>query len=227
MPENQWTEVDTFIAGHLTPPDESLDAVLRSSEAAGLPPIQVAPNQGKLLYLLAKMLQARNILEIGTLGGYSSIWLGRALPADGHLISLEADPKHAEVARANISRAGLDRVVEVRLGRALDVLPKLAAGGAGPFDLIFIDADKPPYPEYFDWAIKLSRKGSVIVADNVVRHGEVIDESDDDPGVRAIRRLYDRIGSNPHVSATAIQTVGVKGYDGFIIALVTADPTPA
>jgi predicted O-methyltransferase YrrM len=173
--------------------------------------------------LLAQIQGARNILEIGTLGAYSTIWLARALPADGHLITLEYDPKHAEVARANIARAGLANLVELRLGSALETLPRLVAEGAGPFDLIFIDADKPGYPDYFKWALKLSRRGSVIVADNVVRDGEVIDPASDDPRVQGMRRFNELLAAEPRVSATEIQTVGSKGYDGFALAVVVAD----
>jgi predicted O-methyltransferase YrrM len=178
--------------------------------------------QGKLLHLLARSIGARNVLEIGTLGGYSTIWLARALPDGGRLISLEADPRHAEVARANIARAGLDTRVEVRLGMALNLLPELAAEGGPPFDFVFIDADKPNNAAYFDWALKLSRPGSIIVVDNVVRDGDVIDAVSDSPTVQGVRRFLERLAVEPRVSATAIQTVGTKGYDGFAIALVTS-----
>jgi predicted O-methyltransferase YrrM len=220
---DQWTAVDRYITDLLVPPDPALDAALQASAAAGLPAINVAPNQGKFLMLLAQIQGARNILEVGTLGAYSTIWLARALPADGHLITLEADPKHAEVARANIARAGLAQVVELRLGPALETLPRLAAEGAGPFDLIFIDADKPGYPDYFRWALKLSRRGSVIIADNVVRDGAVIDPASDDPRVQGMRRFNELLAAEPRVSATEIQTVGSKGYDGFALALVISD----
>jgi predicted O-methyltransferase YrrM len=220
---DQWTAVDRYITDLLVPPDPALDATLQASAAAGLPAINVAPNQGKFLMLLAQIQGARNILEVGTLGAYSTIWLARALPADGHLITLEADPKHAEVARANIARAGLAQVVELRLGPALETLPRLAAEGAGPFDLIFIDADKPGYPDYFRWALKLSRRGSVIIADNVVRDGAVIDPASDDPRVQGMRRFNELLAAEPRVSATEIQTVGSKGYDGFALALVISD----
>jgi predicted O-methyltransferase YrrM len=220
MTHEQWTAVDRYITDLLVPPDPALDGALEASDAAGLPPINVSPNQGKLLHLLARLQGARTILEIGTLGGYSTIWLARALPADGRLITLEIDPKHAEVARANIARAGLSEVVELRLGRALDTLPQLAAEGRGPFDLIFIDADKPNNPDYFAWALKLSRRGSLIIADNVVRNGAVINAASSDPSVQGVRRLNELLAAEPRVSATAIQTVGSKGYDGFAIALV-------
>jgi predicted O-methyltransferase YrrM len=219
MTKRQWTAVDRYFAERLMAPDAALDAAREASWEGGLPDIAVAPNQGKLLHLLARMQGAKRILEIGTLGGYSAIWLARALPPGGKLICLEYDPMYAEVARANIARAGLADRVDVMTGRALDTLPKLS----GPFDFIFIDADKMSYPDYFRWALKLSRRGSVIVVDNVVRDGEVIDAKSTDPGVTGSRRLMDAIAAEPRVSATAIQTVGVKGHDGFAIALVVAD----
>jgi predicted O-methyltransferase YrrM len=218
-----WTAVDRYINELFVPPDDALDAALDASAAAGLPAIDVAPNQGKLLYLLARMKGARTILEIGTLGGYSTIWLARALPAAGRLISLEADARHAVVARANIARAGLAEIVEVRVGKALNSLPRLAAEGAGPFDMVFIDADKEGNPQYFEWAMKLARRGSVIIADNVVRDGAVIDAKSRDADIRGIRRFNETVAADPRVSATAIQTVGSKGYDGFAVVLVTAD----
>ncbi|WP_437718022.1 O-methyltransferase [Sorangium sp. So ce448] len=224
MAQEQWSAVDRYLTDLLVPSDAALDAALAASAAAGLPPINVAPNQGKLLHLLARIRGARAILEIGTLGGYSTIWLARALPDGGRLITLESEPKHAEVARANLDRAGLADVVELRLGRALDTLPKLAAEGRGPFDLIFIDADKPSNPDYFAWALKLSRRGSVIVIDNVVRKGAVIDPESADPNVQGVRRLNKLLAAERRVSATAIQTVGSKGYDGLAIVLVTEDP---
>lgn len=221
MTQELWTAVDEYLSGELVPHDPILDAVLEASTAAGLPAINVAPNQGKLLYLLARMNGARSILEIGTLGGYSTIWLARALPAGGRLITLESDPKHAEVARANIERAGFSDMIDLRVGKALDTLPELVAQSSGPFDLIFIDADKPNIPEYFRRALELSHVGTVIIVDNVIRDGAVIDETSIDPSVRGVRRLYDLIGSSPRVTATAIQTVGAKGYDGFAMVLVT------
>jgi predicted O-methyltransferase YrrM len=205
-------------------PDPALDAALDASVAAGLPAINVSPNQGKLLQLLARMLGARTILEVGTLGGYSTIWLARALPADGRLVTLESDPKHAEVARANIARAGLSGIVDLRVGLAIETLPKLAAEGIGPFDLIFIDADKVSTADYFAWALRLSRRGSLIIVDNVVRKGAVVDAASEDAKVQGIRRFNDVLAAEPRVSATVIQTVGVKGYDGFAIALVTTEP---
>ena len=218
--QDLWTAVDRYFADLLSPRDPALDAALEASVAAGLPEIQVSANQGKLLNLLARLQGSRAILEIGTLGGYSTIWMGRALPPDGRLVTLEADPKHAEVARSNIARAGLGGIVQVRLGRALDTLPKLAAEKPGPFDLIFIDADKASIPDYFTWALKLSRKGSLIIVDNVVREGAVIDADSEDTSVQGVRKLHEMIAAEPRVSATAIQTVGTKGYDGFTIALV-------
>ncbi|MEH2410565.1 O-methyltransferase [Nostoc sp.] len=223
MTQEQWTAVDRYFTDLLVPPDPALDAALQTSAAAGLPPHNVSPNQGKLLLLLAQIQRARTILEIGTLGGYSTIWLARALPSDGRLITLEANPKHAEVARANIAHAGLSDIVDLRLGQALSTLPQIAAEGNSPFDLIFIDADKPNNPHYFAWALKLSRRGSLIIADNVVRNGAVIDQSSNDPSVQGVRRFNELLASETRVSATAIQTVGSKGYDGFAIAIVTTD----
>jgi predicted O-methyltransferase YrrM len=219
-----WSAVDRYFAEVLNPSDPALDAALEASDAAGLPPIGVAPNQGKLLQLLARAIGARSILEIGTLGGYSTIWLGRALPAEGRLVTIEADRKHAEVAWANITRAGLADIVELRLGRAAEVLPELAAEGYGPFDFIFIDADKPSNPDYFAWALRLARPGSLIVVDNVVRDGAVANARSRDPGVQGVRRMNEMVAADPRVSATAIQTVGAKGYDGFAVALVIANP---
>ncbi|HXR05646.1 MAG TPA: O-methyltransferase [Verrucomicrobiae bacterium] len=221
MNQETWTAVDRYLADLFVPSDPALDAALAASVAAGLPPINVSPNQGKLLQLLARIQGARNILEIGTLGGYSTIWLARALPASGRLITLEFEPKHAEVARANLARAGLAGGVELRVGRALDTLPQLAAEGRGPFDLIFIDADKQSYPDYLAWALKLSRRGSLIIADNVVRKGAVIDADSNDPLVQGVRRFHELLATETRVSATVFQTVGSKGYDGFAIALVT------
>jgi predicted O-methyltransferase YrrM len=215
-----WAAVDQYISDLLLPSDPALDAALEASAAAGLPQINVTPSQGKLLHVLARMQGARRILEIGTLGGYSTIWLARALPEGGRLITLEADPRHAEVAGANLARAGLAEIVDVRLGPALDTLPRLV--DEGPFDLFFIDADKPNNPAYFSWALRLSRPGSVIIIDNVVRGGAVADEATDDPRVQGSRRLFEVIAAEPRVTATTIQTVGTKGYDGFAIGLVTS-----
>ncbi len=202
------------------PPDPALEAALEAAAAAGLPPGEVSATQGKLLELLARVQGARTILELGTLGGYSTIWLARALPSGGRLVTLEADPAYAEVARANFVRAGLAEAVEVRVGPALETLPQLAAEGDGPFDLIFIDADKPSNPEYLEWALALSRPGTLIVADNVVRGGAVLDAGSNDPRVQGIRRFTELLAAEPRLSATAVQTVGVKGYDGFVLALV-------
>lgn len=224
MNREQWTAVDEYFTQKFVSADPILEAVLENNASAGLPPIDVAPNQGKFLHLLARIQGARTILEIGTLGGYSTIWLARALPADGRLITLEAAPKHAEVAKANIARAGLESAVEIRLGDALDSLSALADEKQGPFDLIFIDADKKNNPDYFRWALKFSRKGSVIITDNVVRKGAVVDEATSDPNIVGVRQFADLVANKPTVSATAIQTVGSKGYDGFAIALVTEDP---
>jgi len=224
MAEAKWTEVDRYITDLMIPPDPVLDEVLASSVSAGLPAISVTPNLGKLLFLLARLQGARSILEIGTLGGYSTIWLARALPKDGRLLTLESEPSHARVARENIERAGLSSVVDVRLGAALDTLGRLVDEGASPFDLVFIDADKVNYPGYFSGALKLCRRGSAIIADNIVRNGAIIDPDNSDPNVVGVRRFNDLVAAEPRVSATAIQTVGGKGYDGFAIALVTADP---
>jgi len=221
MTQELWTAVDQYISGLLVRSDPALDGALESSAAAGLPAINVAPNQGKLLHLLVRIHGARSILEIGTLGGYSTIWLARALPPGGKVVTLEADLKHAAVARANLARAHLAAVVDVRLGRALDTLPLIAQEGIGPFDFFFIDADKANIPHYFQWALDLSRPGSVIVVDNVVRKGAVLDASSDDPNVQGVRRFNELVAAERRVSATAIQTVGSKGYDGFAIAVVT------
>jgi predicted O-methyltransferase YrrM len=218
-----WRTVDGYVADRLLTPDPVLADALRTSDEAGLPAINVAPNQGKLLHLLARIQQARFVLEIGTLGGYSTIWLARGLPADGRLISLEADAAHAEVAKANVDRAGLAEVVDIRVGPALDTLPQLAAEGVGPFDLVFIDADKENNPSYFRWALRLARTGGVIIVDNVVRAGRIIDGDSDDGRITGTRELFDLVASEPRVSATAVQTVGSKGHDGFLIALVTAE----
>ncbi|MFD3571634.1 O-methyltransferase [Streptomyces sp. NPDC058667] len=220
MTNPQWTAVDAYFAETIVPADDVLTAALAESSAGGLPEIAVAPNQGKLLHLLASMQGARNILEIGTLGGYSTIWLARALPADGRLISLEYDPAHADVARANIARAGLDTVVEVRTGAALDSLPGLEAEGAGPFDLVFIDADKVNNPRYVEWALRLSRPGTVIIVDNVVRGGAIVTPHPDDPAITGTRELFDLVAAEPRLDATALQTVGAKGYDGLLLARV-------
>jgi predicted O-methyltransferase YrrM len=221
MAQDLWTAVDSYITDLFVGADLALEAALQASKAAGLPAIAVSPNEGKLLMLLARAIAARRILEIGTLGGYSSIWLARALPEGGRLVTLEMEERHAKVARANIARAGLSDRVDIRVGRALDTLPALAQ--ERPFDLIFIDADKPNNPGYFEWAMKLARRGSLIIADNVVRDGEVIDAESHDEGVAGIRRFYQLVAAEKRVSATAIQTVGAKGYDGFALILVLDD----
>ncbi|WP_406009217.1 O-methyltransferase [Streptomyces sp. NBC_00637] len=223
MSESQaWDAVDAYFTDHLAPDDEVMTAALRDSEAAGLPPVNVTANQGKLLQLLAEIQGARNVLEIGTLGGYSTIWLARALPADGRLISLEYDPRHAEVATRNIARAGLDKLVEVRVGPALESLPLLADENPPPFDLVFIDADKVNNAPYLEWALKLTSVGSLIVVDNVVREGRVADVHSDAEDVVGTRAAIELIGSHPRLSGTAVQTVGAKGYDGFALARVLA-----
>jgi predicted O-methyltransferase YrrM len=212
-----WDKVDRYFEEKLVQSDEALEAALAASDKAGLPAISVSPSHGKLLWILAKLVNARRILEIGTLGGYSAIWMARALPSDGRLVTLEAMDKHAKVARANIARAGLEKKVEIRVGQALETLPTLQ----GPFDLSFIDADKQSNPQYFTWALKLSRPGSLIVVDNVVRDGKVIDARSRDASIQGVRRLNELIAAEKRVSATAVQTVGAKGYDGFAVAMVT------
>jgi len=223
MPEDQWTAVDQYFSEQLLPSDPVLEAALESSVTAGLPPISVSPNQGKFLQMLAQIVGARSILEIGTLGGYSTIWLARGLGANGRVITLEVDAKHAEVARLNFSRAGLQGVVELRIGNALETLPQLFAERRSPFDFIFIDADKENIPAYFEWALRLSRPGTLIVVDNVVRDGAVIDPDSSDPRVQGVRRFIEQLGAESRASGTAIQTVGIKGYDGFAIVLVGED----
>lgn len=218
--EETWTEVDRYFGDALLPVDPVLDAALKASIAGGLPGINVAPNQGALLQILARSVGAKRILEIGTLGGYSTIWLARALPKGGKLITLEVDKRHADVARANFERAGLGGVIELRLGRGIDLLPKIAAEKLGPFDLTFIDADKPGNADYFDWALKLSRPGSMIIVDNVVRGGDVADPKSRDSSVKGVHRLVDRLAGEKRVMTTVIQTVGVKGYDGLSISVV-------
>jgi predicted O-methyltransferase YrrM len=223
MTQTQWTAVDNYINDLLVLSDSALDATIQSTIDAELPQINVAPNQGKLLHILAQIQGARRILELGTLAGYSTIWLARALPADGKLITLEANPKHAEVARENIERAGLGNIVEIRIGAALDTLSQLATEGQPPFDFVFIDADKANIPDYFTWALKLTRRGSVIIVDNVIRKGAVIDADSTDENVQGVRKFNTLLAAEPRVKATTIQTVGSKGYDGLAIALVVAD----
>ena len=222
MTQEQWSQVDEYIVKLLVPSDEALDAALVESTRAGLPQINVAPNQGKFLSLLASIQGAKNILEIGTLGGYSTIWLARALPAGGRLVTLERDPKHAEVARRNLARAGLSELVSVRVGPALETLPQLAAEGLPPFDFVFIDADKQSIPDYFLWSLKLTRPGSVIVVDNVIRKGAVLDAASSDVNVQGVRRFNEIVSNTPGVSATTVQTVGSKGYDGFALIRVAS-----
>jgi predicted O-methyltransferase YrrM len=220
MTKEHWTAVDHYIEELLIPEDDALEAALAASAAAGLPAIGVSPPQGKMLELLARVRGARQILELGTLGGYSTIWLARALAPDGRLVTLELNPDYAEVARANIARAGLDHLVEQRIGPAIETLPELVAEGRGPFDFIFIDADKAGYPAYLPWTLELSAPGTVIVADNLVRGGTVIDPESDDQSTAGSRRFTELLGAEPRVSATVIQTVGSKGHDGFALALV-------
>ena len=218
--EALWTAVDHYIAGHLIPADPALEAALRANEAANLPAIDVAPNQGKLLYLLARMQGAKRILEIGTLGGYSTIWLAKALPADGRIVTLEVNPKHAAVASANLRAAGFISQIDLRVGPALESLAKLEAEKAEPFDFIFIDADKPNNTAYLHWALRFSRAGTVIVVDNVIRDGGVIDPRSKDPSVQGSRQLFEALAAEGRIEATALQTVGQKGYDGFVLARV-------
>ncbi|AVV41760.1 O-methyltransferase [Streptomyces sp. ID05-04B] len=220
--QQTWTAVDAYFNDLLVEEDDALRAAGEGSVAAGLPPHQVAPNQGKLLHLIARLRGARTILEIGTLGGYSTLWLARALPEGGRLVTLESDERHAETAAANIARAGYEGVVDLRVGKASDTLPLLAAElGDEGFDLVFIDADKPSNPLYLEWALRLTRPGSVIVGDNVVREGAVTDAASTDPRVQGVRTFTELISQHPKLTATAVQTVGEKGYDGFVLALVT------
>jgi len=224
MAEDQWVAVEQYFSKSLLLNDPTLESALATSEKAGLPAISVSPTQGKLLQMLAQMLGARAILEVGTLGGYSTIWMARGMSPGGHLITLEVDPSHAAVAQRNLSSAGLQEVVEVKVGNALETLPRLAADRRGPFDLIFIDADKQNIPAYFEWALKLSRPGTLIVVDNVVRDGAVIEADSSDESVQGVRRFIEQVAANRRVSGTAIQTVGIKGYDGFAIVRVTTQP---
>ncbi|MBA3482601.1 MAG: O-methyltransferase [Pirellulales bacterium] len=222
MSEETWTIVDDYLSDLLVKSDAALEQALAVSIAAGLPAINVTPNQGKLLHLMARAQSSRNILELGTLGGYSTIWLARALPPGGWLITLEYDPKHADVARTNILHAGLADRVEIRVGRAIETLPRIAAENRGSFDFVFIDADKPSTADYFEWALRLTRPGSLIVVDNVVRKGAVVDAVSNDANVQGVRRFLEMAAAEPRVDVTAIQTVGSKGYDGFALALVVA-----
>jgi predicted O-methyltransferase YrrM len=221
--DKRWAEVDEYIAERLAPRDETLEAALRANAAAGLPSIDVAPNQGKFLHLLALAMGARRILEIGTLGGYSTIWLARALPEGGRLVTLEVEPKHAEVARGNIERAGQLGKVEIRVGPAVESLARLCEEGAEPFDFVFIDADKPSIPAYLTWTMRLAKAGTLIVVDNVVRDGEIVDAASEDAAVQGARAMFEMLAKEPGLSATALQTVGSKGYDGFAMAVVLGE----
>src|SRR5262245_7535754 len=223
MTQEQWTAVDAYITDLLVSSDSALDAALEASAAASLPSINVTPNQGKLLQLLAQACGARRILELGTLGGYSTIWLARALPADGHLITLESDSTHARVARANIAQAGLSPCVDVRLGAALETLPQLVAGQCGPFDFIFLDAATNNYPAYLPLLPKLSRRGTILVADNLVRNGAVINAASTDVLVQGVRKFNELLAATPGTETTLLQTVGVKGYDGFAVSIIGGD----
>ena len=216
-----WAETDTYFEALLVEEAPVLRSALDASKKAGLPDIAVSPSQGKFLHLLTRIKGARTVLEIGTLGGYSTIWMARALPEGGRLVTLEYEQTHADIARANLQKAGLDGLVDIRVGAALETLPELEAEQAGPFDLIFIDADKPNNPHYLTWSLKLSRPGTVIVADNVVRDGAVLDTDSDDENVRGIRRFSDMVAAEPRLDATVIQTTGCKGHDGFMLAVVT------
>jgi predicted O-methyltransferase YrrM len=222
MNQKVWDAVDQYLDKMLIPPDSALKDALAAATKAKLPEIQVSSVQGKLLHLLALIMGARKILEIGTLGGYSTIWMARALPEGGRIITLEADLKHAEVARKNFARAAVESKVELRLGKALDTLPQIAAEGLGPFDMFFIDADKSNMPQYFEWSLKLARKGSVIIADNVVREGAVLDAKSKNADIRGVRRFLEMAGKEERVSGTALQTVSTKSYDGFALVLVTS-----
>ena len=220
MDQKIFEDVDKYISNLFIQPDEALTAAEQSHRLENLPPINVSPNLGKLLYLFTKLSNAKKILEVGTLAGYSTIWMARALPENGKLITLEIDPHHAEVAKKNIDRAGLSSKVDIRIGKAIDLLPQLVQEKTGPFDMIFIDADKPPYTEYFEWALKLSRPGTLIIADNVIRDGKVLDQNQEDPMVKGAQRFNKALAENRKVSATILQTIGVKEYDGMAIAIV-------
>jgi|SRR5665213_2042735 len=221
MSEKLWSNVDAYLVSLFMPSDSALEETLAQSAAAGLPPISVAPNQGKMLELLARIQRSRRILEIGTLGGYSTIWLARALPNDGNLVTLELEPVHAEVARKNIERAGLGHLVDVRVGSATDSLQGLIDEEGQPFDFIFIDADKEGYPQYLELSLRLSRPGTVIVADNVVRDGEIVNSNSSDERVKGVRTFLELAAADTRVEGTAVQTVGSKGYDGFALLVVT------
>ncbi|OMD92344.1 methyltransferase [Paenibacillus odorifer] len=217
-----WDKVDQYITERLIPQDAVLEEVLVTNQQAGLPPFDVSPSQGKFLNLLVQMKGARRILEIGTLGGYSTIWMARALPSDGQIVTLELDPIHAQVAKANLSLAEVDHLVELRVGDALEQLSQMKQEGVEPFDFIFIDADKPNNPNYLKWSLQFSQPGTVILGDNVIREGEVINENSEDARVVGVREFYDLLAEEPRISATAIQTVGSKGYDGFVLGIVNS-----
>jgi predicted O-methyltransferase YrrM len=220
MNQDLWTSVERYLTDTLVHPDDALNEAVEANTRAGLPAIDVAPNEGKLLHLLARIQGARRILEIGTLGGYSTIWLARALPPFGRLITLELDPTHASVASQNIQRAGLSSLVDIRVGSALESLTRLHADKTDPFDLIFLDADKPNNPVYLEWALKLSRPGTLIIGDNVIRDGKILDAASTEPQITGTRTFLELLGSHPRLDATALQTVGSKGYDGFALAIV-------
>ncbi|MCC6279008.1 MAG: O-methyltransferase [Saprospiraceae bacterium] len=220
MNQNLFASVDHYIKNLLAPEDEALKATIQSITDNQIPQMSVSPNQGKFLQVLATLCRAQKILEVGTLAGYSTIWLARALPPNGRLVSIEFDPLHARVAQENMQRAGLAEQVDIRVGKAIDILPEIAAQGIGPFDLIFIDADKPPYAEYYEWALKLSRPGTLIIADNVIREGKVLDPNSSDEKVQGVQRLNQMLATDNRVTATIIQTVGEKEHDGMVIAVV-------
>jgi predicted O-methyltransferase YrrM len=222
MDQDLWTSVDRYITDNLVHPDQALNDAAQSNERADLPAIDVTPSQGKFLHLLARMQRAQRILEVGTLGGYSTLWFARALPPQGKLVTLEINPKHAAIAAENIDRAGLTSLVDLRVGPALESLAKLQAEKTAPFDLIFLDADKPNNPAYLDWAIQLARPGTVIIGDNVIREGAILDANNTDPSITGTRTFLERLGRHPRLDATALQTVGAKGYDGFALAIVNA-----
>ena len=220
MSQELWTSVDNYLGEVLVRQDRHLDEAVAASDAAGLPSIQVSPPQGKLLEILIEMMGAKSILEVGTLGGYSTIWMARSLPDDGHVVTIEIDPKHAQVAQENFDRAGLSGKIDLRTGNAREILPAMIQEGAGPFDFSFIDADKASNPDYFGWALEMSRPGSVIIVDNVIRDGHVVEADSEDASVKGVRRLNEVMAGNPRISVTALQTVGIKGYDGFSVAIV-------
>lgn len=226
MTVHRWTEVDRYIDDVLGTSDAALDAVLKACVEARLPPINVSPSQGKFLFILARAIGARRILELGTLGGYSTIWLARALPPDGRLVTIEVDPTHAAVARGNFVLAHLAHLIDLRVGSALDVLPQLARQPENRFDMIFIDANKENYAEYLEWSITLGHAGTLIIADNVVREGAVVDSHSEDSRVQGVRRFNAALASDSRVTATEIQTVGSKGYDGFAAIIIRKDPSP-